>query len=53
MKQLKRYSGTSFEIVVDGAVSVNDTWQKRDFTSAVAAISIITGRILHVEAMSR
>ena len=51
------HSSNSFENdIVDTAVSVDGTWQKRGFTSyngAVAAISITTGRILDVEAMSR
>ena len=41
--------------VVDTGVSVDGTWQKRGFTSynsAVAAISITTGKILYVEVMS-
>ena len=50
------HSSTSFENdVVDTAVSVDNTRQKSGFTSyngAVAAISITTGRILDVEAMS-
>ena len=50
------HSSTSFENdVVHTAVSVDGTWQKRGFTSyngAVAAISITTGRVLDVEAMS-
>ena len=51
------HSSTSFENdVVDTTVSVDGTWQKRGFTSyndSVAAISITSGRISDVEAMSR
>ena len=42
--------------IVDTTICVDDTWQKRGFTSfngAVAAISIETGRILDVEVMTR
>ena len=42
--------------IVDTAVSVDGTWQKRGYSSvngAVAAISINTGRILDIAAFSR
>ena len=42
--------------IVDTGVSIDGTWQRRGFSSlncAVAAISVATGRILDVEAMSR
>ena len=42
--------------IIDTAVSLDGTWQKRGFTSyngAVVAISIPTGRIVDVEVMSR
>ena len=42
--------------IIDTAVSLDGTWQKRGFTSyngAVVAISIPTGRIVGMEVMSR
>ena len=42
--------------VVDTSISCDGTWQKRGFSSlngAVVCISMITGRVLDVEAMSR
>ena len=42
--------------IVDISVPIDGTWQRRGFSSlngAVAAISVATGRILDVEAMSR
>ena len=52
----KKHDADCDNNIVDIVISVDCTWHKRGFTSlngAVAAISIETGRILDVEAMTR
>ena len=52
----KTYDDNCDDNIVDTGISVDGTWNKRGLTSlngAVAAISIETGRIFDVEAMTR
>ena len=51
----KKHDADYDDNIVDTGISADGTWHKRGFTSlngAVAAISIETGRILDVEAMT-